>query len=262
MRTGATGSFDEGLPTSADALASAGAVARSMEALASGRSLVSVMTALTGQVAGAAGWTGEDRSVLLADLDRVIDGLSVVRGAVLVADRDAGAWRGAGDRSFEAARGRTCGVGVRAAGAQVRQAEQLDAAPAAAAAVTAGLITIGHAAVLGKVAATGTAVQRQALADPAVQEALVEVAQRQDAGTFQITVDRWAATVDPDGLERDHQARRAERYLHLTHASTGTFLKGRLDTIAGHRLALALEALTLARRRTTTVARASAARTR
>ncbi|WNB87143.1 DUF222 domain-containing protein [Cellulomonas sp. ATA003] len=234
MAIAVDGSADGGTPACAPAT----------PALASGQTLVTVMASLTRQVGGAAGWSAVDRSALLADLDRVIDGLSVVRAGVLVADRDAGAWRGAGDRSYEAARGRVSGTGVRAAGVQVRQAEQLDAAPAATAAVTEGRITVGHAAVLGKVAVTGTPVQREALADPAVQEALVQVAERQDAGTFQITVDRWAATVDPDGLERDHQARRAERYLHLTQSTAGTFLKGRLDTIAGHRLALALEALT------------------
>ncbi|WNB85456.1 DUF222 domain-containing protein [Cellulomonas sp. ATA003] len=209
----------------------------------SGRILRSTLTSLTGQVMGAAGWSPADRSALLADLDRVIDGLSVVRASVLVADREAGAWRGAGDRSYEATRGRASGAGARAAGAQVRQADQFDAAPLAAAAVIDGRITAGHAAVLGKVAASGTPTQRAVLADPAVQEALVEVAQREDAGAFQITVDRWAAEVDPGGFDRAHEAGRCERYLHLSQSSTGTFLKGRLDPIAGHKVALALEAL-------------------
>ncbi|WNB86031.1 DUF222 domain-containing protein [Cellulomonas sp. ATA003] len=230
-------------PPAAPAGSGAPSTAGATAALASGRAIVAAMTALTSQVGEAAGWSPGDRSALLADLDRAIDGLSVVRGAVLVADRDAGVWRGAGDRSYEAARGRTSGAGARAAGAQVRQAEQLDAAPVAAAAVVDGRITAGHAAVLGKVAATGTPTQRALIADPAVQRALVEVAERQDAGTFQVTVDQWVAGVDPDGFDRQHQAERCERYLHLSQSSTGTFLKGRLDPIAGHKVALALEAL-------------------
>jgi hypothetical protein len=205
--------------------------------------IVAAMERVSGRLAGADGWQAPVRRSVLGRLDRAVDGLTTVRAAVLVAERDAGTWREAGDRSPQCWRARTGRTGPGAAAQQVRQAEQLDAVPAVAAAVTAGRIGLEHAVVIGKVAATGTPAQREAIASPAVQQDLLAAAERQDAGTFAGTMSRWAATVDPGGLEHSHETQRAERYLHLTHTPEGTFVKGRLDSMAGHRLTRALGAL-------------------
>jgi hypothetical protein len=194
---------------------------------------------------GAPSWPVQDRHRILADLDHTVDVLVSVRAAILVAERDAGTWRGSGDRSPEAWWARTSGVGQRAAAAQLRQAGHLDAAPPTiAAAVAEGTIRVEHAAAIGAVVTGGTPAQREAMLSPAGQQELLALAQSQDAGTFATTVAHRAATVDPAGLERDHQAQRRARFLHLSHTPDGTLIKGRLDPIAGHRVGLALEALT------------------
>ncbi|NMR20270.1 HNH endonuclease signature motif containing protein [Cellulomonas fimi] len=213
-------------------------------AVAHARSVGAVVVRLAAESGTAAGWSAGERREVLEQLDRAIDGLAAVRAAVLVAERQSESWRGSGDRSFEAWRGRTSRAGQRSAQAQVRQAEQLDAVPAVVAAVTAGRISLEHATTIAKVAGAGTPAQRDATRSPAGQAHLLELAEHLDAGTFATTAARWAATVDPAGLERDHQAQRAERYLHVTHTPHGTLVKGRLDSMAGHRLTLALEAVT------------------
>ncbi|WP_146900075.1 HNH endonuclease signature motif containing protein [Cellulomonas aerilata] len=198
---------------------------------------------LAGAADEAGHWPSATRRSVLRRLDRAVDGLATVRGAVLVAERDSGAWQGAGDRSFEAWRGRTGRTGLRSAAAQVRQADQLQAVPTVAAAVASGRIRLEHAVAIGKVAGTGTPAQRDAVTSPAGQERLLAMADGMDAGTFATGVTRWAATLDPAALDRDHENQRAQRFLHVARTPAGTFLKGRLDAMAGHRLTLALEAL-------------------
>jgi hypothetical protein len=196
------------------------------------------------QLAGdARSWSGDVRAALLGRLDRAVDCLTAARGAILLAERESGAWQDAADGSFEGWRGRTGGTGRRVAAAQVRQAVQLDAVPAVAAAVTSGRIGLEHATIIGKLATTGTPAQREAVLSAAVQEHLLDLAQRVDSSTFAGSVARLAATIDPPALERDHERQRAERFLHVTTCAEGTFIKGRLDSTAGNRLAHALEAL-------------------
>ena len=69
------------------------------------------------------------RRAMLEQFDRTVDVLTTARAAVLVAECEAGTWRGAGDPTFEAWRGRTSRAGQRVAAAQVRQADQLAAVP-------------------------------------------------------------------------------------------------------------------------------------
>ena len=202
------------------------------------------MAQLAAAAADAARWPVEERRGVLEHLDRSIDGLTAVRATVLVAERESEAWRASGDRTFEAWRGRTSRSGQRSATVQVRQAEQLDAVPVVATAVTDGRIPLEHAAIIAKVAATGTPVQQRAASSRAGQEHLVGIAERQDAGQFATTTARWAATLDPAGLERDHQAQYAARFLHVVDTPRGTVIKGQVDSFAGHRLTLALEAVT------------------
>lgn len=219
-------------------------VAQSASAVGDAAVMAAAMTRLAVKVKDSAGWPTGDRRTVLAELNRVIDGLGAVRAAVLVAERESGDWEGRGDRSFEAWHGRTSRVGQRAATAQVRQADELDVVPGVAAAVTQGLIGLEHAKVIARLAATGTPAQREAAQSPEGQQALVDLATRVDAGTFAVSTAAWAGEVDPHALERDHQAQRAARFFTLTETATGTRLKGFLDTFTGRKVALALEAAT------------------
>lgn len=206
--------------------------------------VIAAMVQLTDLVREAGAWSADDRHAMLSRLDRAVDGLSAVQAAVLVAERDAGTWQGAGDRSYEAWWGRTGGAGQRSATAQVRQAEHLAAVPAVVEAVADGRIGLGHAAAIGQVAATGTPAQQAAVSSVQRQRELLELAQELDAATFTTTLTRLVSTIDPDALEAAHQAQRRARFLNLADTPGGTVVKGRLDTMTGHRLRLALEALT------------------
>jgi hypothetical protein len=213
-------------------------------ALAQAGVIAAALTDLAASVDGARHWPVDDRRELLRRLDRAVDGLVAVRGGVLVAERESGAWQGGGDRSYEAWRGRTGRIGHRSAAAQMRLADQLDAVPVVAAAVTEGRLPLEHAATIGRLASTGTPAQQAAALSQAGQGELLELAGRLDAGTFVTTVARWATTIDPDALEGEHEAQRRERFLHVVNTPNRTVIKGQLDLMAGHRLTLALEALT------------------
>ncbi|MGV8965627.1 MAG: DUF222 domain-containing protein, partial [Cellulomonas sp.] len=200
--------------------------------------------ALASVAGGASGWSGVERHEVLTELNLSIDTLTAIRSSVLIAERDAQTWRGHGDPNFEAWVGRKTRLGKRGGAARVRQATELDTVPDVRDAVAAGTLPLEHAGIIAKVAATGTPTQRAAATSPAGQELLLDLAAGQDAATFARTTDRWAATIDPDGLERDHQAQYRARFFHLTHTANGTHLKGLLDSITGHQVALALEAAT------------------
>lgn len=189
-------------------------------------------------------WNAATRQGVLADLDRMIASLETVRSTVLVAEQEAGTWRGSGDPSLAAWRARTTGAGKRAASAQVRRAEGLVAVPHTAQAVTSGDIGWEHAGVIARLASTGTEARQAVVTSAEGQRALVGMARRLDADTFATAAARFVAERDPQSLERDHQAQRAARFLHLTSTPSGTMVKGRLDNVAGHRLRLAVEAVT------------------
>lgn len=203
--------------------------------------MLSRLRALT---AHADSWAPELRREVLAGLGHVVDGMTATRAAVLVAEQRSGAWQGSGDRSFASWHARTSGNGDRCATAQVRQAERLAVVPQVADAVVQGRIGLEHAEAIAGLAATGTPAQQEAVSSPSAQEQLIALAGEVDAGAFGGAVSRWAAAVDPDALEADHQAQRRERFLHVSDTPRGAFLRGRLDQAAGRRLRHALEALT------------------
>src|SRR5215213_5569422 len=97
-------------------------------------------------------------------------------------------------------------------------------------------IGLEQAATIGALASSPSPAVREAAASPEVQQQLLDLAEGMDADAFADEMARWAATVDPPQLERDHQAQRRERYLHLTHSTDGTHVKGFLDAVAGHNL--------------------------
>ncbi len=115
--------------------------------------------------------------------------------------------------------------------------------PAVREAAAAGHITPGHVEVMAKVVAGADASVRRAMTSPDGQAELVGIAKRVDATQFTKSAAAWIAAHDAAAHERGHQAQRAARFLHVTDTADGTYLKGRLDAMAGHRLRLALEAV-------------------
>ncbi|WP_188037323.1 HNH endonuclease signature motif containing protein [Actinotalea sp. JY-7885] len=195
-------------------------------------------------VGGAAGdWSPVERREVLAALDAAVGALTVVRGEVLLAERDSGTWRASGDPSFEAWRGRTSRSGARAVLTQVRQADAATRLPALGEAAREGAVTVDHMEALGRVVAGASGAVKDALATPERQAQLLETARRVDAGTFARAAAQLAAELDPLAHERGHQAQRAARFLTLADTPEGTRIKGLVDRMAGHRLRLALEAV-------------------
>jgi len=191
----------------------------------------------------AATWTEAERRHFVAEADRTITALITARALALTAERDAGTWRGSGDATFEAWRSRTSRSGIRAAGAETRRGDALQAMPAMRAAAEAGEVSVEHLDAVASMAAGGSESVREALATPQGQAQLVGMARRMDAGRFARSAAVWVAEVDQGGVERDHQAQRVARYLNVVDGRDGTRITGRLDRMAGHRLRLALEAV-------------------
>ena len=185
----------------------------------------------------------DERTSLVAGIDAAVARLTTARAAVLVAQRDSGAWRANGDPTFEAWRARTSRTGVRAAATEVRRGDALAAMPAVRDAVEAGRVTVEHVDVVARTAAGASAPVREALASPAGQAELLAMAAHVDAGRFAKAAALWAAALDRTALERGHDAQRAARFLHLAETPGGTRITGQLDAVAGHRLRLALEAV-------------------
>jgi len=205
--------------------------------------LVGSARAFAAESSRAAGWSTAQRRAAISEVDRAIAVLGAARAELLLAERTSGTWRGNGDPTFEAWRGRTSRGGLRAALAEIGQAEILATLPGLREATVDGTISPAHVEVLARVARSASPTVRVAMGSPAGQAQLLDLA-RADATTFARSVTHWAARQDPTALERDHQAQRAQRFLHLTDTPGGTRLAGLLDRMAGHRLRLALESVT------------------
>ena len=216
----------------------------SAAALADARAAVASMRRLADAAAGAGSWPVEDRREVLALVRTSIDGLGTVRGAVLVAEQASQAWKGTGAGSFERWVGTSSGEGKKTATRQIREAEQLDTVVEVTTAVTGGQIGLEHAKLIARLAAEGTAKQRAAVKSTAGQEYLIGLARNVDAQAFAVALARWAAALDPVGVDDLHEARRQQRFLHVAVGDVATIIKGQLDNVAGKTLLLALEALT------------------
>src|SRR5665648_722012 len=195
--------------------------------------LRSAVLAVTEAAGGARTWSASGRAGLIGELDRAITVLTSVRADLLIAERDGGGWKHAGDPSFEAWRARTSRSGMGAAFREVRCADALVAMPEMRRAAELGQVSVEHVDVVAKVAATGSAPVRQALATAQGQAEVLGLARRLDAGRFTRSMVLWAATLDSVALERSHQAQRAARFLHLADTQTGTRISGQLDRMAG-----------------------------
>jgi len=193
---------------------------------------------------GADGWSVAERRSALELLDRVSDAVTLTRSRVLAAEREAGSWAVHGDRDLEAWRARCSRAGRGAASAQVRQADTLARLPQVASALADGTVTGTHVDRLARfVAGASTTVQQQ-LATEHGQGSVVGLASRLDATQFGQALARLGAELDPAARQRDFDAAHAARYLNLTDSGGSTLIKGQLDTLAGQRLRLALQAVT------------------
>ena len=207
------------------------------------RAVARAVAALNGGAADAASWSAADRRSTLEELDRAVAGLTTVRSFVLVAEREAGTWTAHGDRSFAAWVGRTTRAGDRVAARQVAQADALVAMPGVAGAVRGGELGSAHLEVLAQVAASASGQVAERLRSPAGQVELIALGRRVDAGAYGKKLAQWVASVDPEHVQRTHDEQRARRYLHVTPTPGGMVLKGLLDSAAGARLQLALDAV-------------------
>ena len=159
--------------------------------------------------------------------------LTAAKSAWLAADRDAGTATAPSDGSVAAAIDRRSGCGMRAAHEQVRQAEALTAMPRVAVAVDAGTLPVAHLDVVARVLDGSSDAVESALRSTEGQATVVRLAESTDVRRFSRDLSAWVAALDPAQLERDHQGQRAARFLHVSDAPDGTYLKGRLDRVSG-----------------------------
>src|SRR5665811_2375399 len=162
--------------------------------------LRAAVLAVTEAAGGARTWSASGRAGLIGELDRAITVLTSVRADLLIAERDGGGWKHAGDPSFEAWRARTSRSGMGAAFREVRCADALVAMPEMRRAAELGQVSVEHVDVVAKVAATGSAPVRQALASAQGQTEVLGLARRLDAGRFTRSMVLWAATLDSVAL--------------------------------------------------------------
>ncbi len=191
---------------------------------------------------GADAWSASTRQAVLTWLARHRDLVAVVEGKVVTAERDAGTWALRGDRDLAGFVGRETRAGRGAGMAAVAQAGTLAAMPAVADALVDGPVTATHVAQITRATSQSPALAAQ-LATAEGQEHVVQLAGRLDGSDFGKALQQLGASLDPAMRQRTHDEQRANRFLNLTHTPSGTLLKGRLDTVAGHELSKALDAL-------------------
>jgi hypothetical protein len=185
-------------------------------------------------------WTGVERGRALRSLDRLAGVLATARAGLLVAERAALTSIRPGDRDFTSARARVTRTGLGEARREVLQAETLATLAAVASAVSDGRVPLPHVDALARATAGAGEQARETLTRPDVQAELVGLAQRQTVKEFSATVARMVAEQDPDTLERGAAAQHRARFFVMSHQADGTYLRGRLDRLAGESLRVAI----------------------
>ncbi len=192
--------------------------------------------------AGADGWDAATRRGVLGVLDRVVNAATAARGRGIPAERDAGSWAVKGDRDLAGFVGRTSRQGPAAGLAAVGQAATLEAMPAVAEALVDGPITPKHLAEITRATGRSPLLAEQ-LVTPEGQDRLLQLAGRLDGSHFGTALRQMSAALDPASRQRDHDAQHAGRFLTIAHGPGGTDIKARLDSVAGHKFAKAIDAL-------------------
>ena len=191
---------------------------------------------------GGAHWAGPRRTAALRTLDHVAGLLATARGALLLAERDAGTSVGVGDRDFASARARATRSGLGQAYREVRQAQVLADLPAVAAAVAEGDVPVGHVDALARAVTHAGEAAVAVLSSPAGQAELVDLGSRLPEREFATKVAQLVAAHDPAAVQADFDRQHAARFFTMTPTSDGVLLKGRLDRINGERLRVAIDA--------------------
>ncbi|CAL8967510.1 hypothetical protein CELL_00016 [Cellulomonas sp. T2.31MG-18] len=194
-------------------------------------------------VGAAESWSAGERRAALEDVDRTAGLLAAVRARLLAAERAAGTWALHGDRDLAAWRARTSHAGVREAVGQLRQADAITTMPQVRDALTTGAITTTHVDAIARFTATASPQVAELARSGAGQAEIVALATRVDGAGLGKALTRWQAELDPTARQRAHDQQQAARYLNLSETPGGTYVKGLLDSVAGHRLRLALEAV-------------------
>lgn len=202
---------------------------------------VAVASALRDRARGAETWSSSERRRALRLLDGITAQVAVARSALLVAEQASAV--GAGDRDAIAARGRSARIGLGEARREARQAQTLAALPAMAEAVATGLVPLPHVDALARVTETSSERAAATLRRPEVARRLVGLAQQLTVTEFASSAARLLAAADPEALERSVDAQRRGRFFVMSHQADGTYLRGRVDRLAGEALRVALAAV-------------------
>ena len=204
--------------------------------------LDAAMAVVLARAAEAERWDAAGRREALTRLERVSRAVVAATALVVVAEQRAGTWALQGDLDLAGFLGRTSGQGRVAGAAQVRQAAALTEMPAVADALLDGPLTVAHVDRLARITAANPRLARE-LATPAGQARVVAVGSRMDAAEFGRTLEREAARLDPAMVQRAHDEQRRGRGLTIVHTASGTRISGRMDNVAGRRLAKAIDVL-------------------
>ncbi len=200
------------------------------------------LRAVLARASAADEWDAPTRQGVLTWLAQHRDLVAAVEGTVLTAEREAGTWALRGDRDLASFVGRHTRAGRGSGLAAVAQAGTLAAMPQVAQALVDGPVTAAHVTQITRATTASPALATE-LATPEGQEQVVALARRLDGSEFGKALAQLSASMDPAGRQRSHDEQRAGRSFAWTHTPSGTLVKGRLDTVAGHKLAKAIAAL-------------------
>jgi hypothetical protein len=144
-----------------------------------------------------------------------------------------------GSKTAAARLARRTGARPAAVRAQVTLGRRLRLMPKVSAALAAGEITVEHARLLGRLAASDRPGVAAAFGD--AEEMLVAQAKSLEFDDFVKVVRYWEQCADPDGAEDDAARQRESRRLHISQTLDGMFvLDALLDPVSGTIVATAL----------------------
>ncbi len=181
-----------------------------------------------------------------AEIRAAVDQLSVFAARVLARVEADGRWEAGGERTFGDWMARRHHASTGSVRREVALGRALDGAlPGAAAAVASGRVSLEHAQVLARVAPTSPA-RLAALAGDradANESFLLARAASLPVDRFRVELQRWAARVDADAAEREHERAAAQEYLTLHRRDDGVAFQGFLTHEHGLALETALRAV-------------------
>ena len=192
-------------------------------------------------VEGADEWDARTRQAALVRVQRHLDAMAALNLKLIAAEQRAGTWALRGDRDLAGFAGRVSRQGRGAGLSAVGQAVALAAMPAVADALVDGPVTATHVAQIARATQASAALAAQ-LATPQGQARVVEMAGRLDGGDFGKALRQMSAALDPVARQREHDEQRAGRSLAITRTPGGTLVRVRLDNVAGHAFAKAIDA--------------------